>query len=86
MVDPSAAGSQFRWADIQKVEAFKRELLEIDLICLTFSAGKKSIEVNEKMGGWNEFLREFEKALPGMVPEAEWFPPGVGTKALFGRM
>lgn len=55
------------WNDIERVEAFKRDLLTTDLICLKVRAAERSIEVNEEMEGWDELVAQLPERLPGAL-------------------
>ena len=61
------------WDAIQRVEAFKRDLVTTDLICITVSNKRESIELNEEMAGWAEFIEEMENRLPIIAPRKEWY-------------
>ena len=62
------------WADVIKIEAFKRDLLTVDLICLTISLrNNKTLELNEEMEGWELLVNQLPEYLPGCQTFAEWF-------------
>ncbi len=50
-----------------------RDELTTDLICLRFSAGDVSLEVNEEMSGWKELILEMAIHLPGVMTEDQIF-------------
>ena len=64
------------WRDVIRVEAFKRDLFAVDLICLAFiENGNLEVEVNEEMDGWNSLVERLPEYLPGCQKFAEWFQP-----------
>ena len=75
-VDADEPEHWWEWSDVVRVEAFRRDLYTIELICLTISTLNDSRELNHKMRGWSGFVRMLEEALPEQFPEAEWFPAG----------
>jgi hypothetical protein len=79
MVDPRAEPKRIRWVDVREVEAFRRDSVEIELVCVTLTTADDAAEVSEKTAGWMAFVRKLRTALPDQFPEADWFPPGKGT-------
>jgi len=56
------------WSDVERVTAFKRDLLVVDLICLRFDAtDDRAYGVNEEMVGWDELLTALPECLPGCL-------------------
>ncbi len=78
-LDPDAPREEYEWSDVVRVEAYKRDAHLVELICLTLFTANDECELNNRMGGWKEFVRAFEKALPDQFPEAEWFPDESGS-------
>jgi hypothetical protein len=60
---------EMRWQDIQRVVAYKRDLITTDLICLELEsgAGQRTLIHEEVIGFW-EVVNEMEKRL-GVFPE-----------------
>lgn len=52
-----------RWADINRITAFKRDLFSYDELCLLIHAGDRLIELNEEMTGYLEFDEALHEAL-----------------------
>lgn len=65
--------AQLRWADVQKVVAFKRDAVIVDLICMWILTDQVSVEINEEMHGWNAVTNELPQLLPGAVPHNLWW-------------
>jgi len=68
---------RMRWDDIEKVHAFKRDLVTVDCICLAFTSRDGIIEIAEDTEGYSEVLERLEKHL-GVTPEwmlTVMFPP-----------
>jgi hypothetical protein len=63
---------------VRHVEAFKRDFIAIELVCVSLSTEEETVEVNEKMSGWSEFLSRMKAQLPELAPEAEWLSPEMG--------
>ena len=64
------------WSSVERVQAFKRDLVVVDLICLQFSlAGGKVIEVDEEMKGFEALVAVMPQQLLGCPPFAEWWHP-----------
>ncbi len=64
----------FPWKSVLAVDAFKRDFLTIDCICLGFETPEGWIEVHEGTNGWVEFLDAVESSLAGFPPREEWWP------------
>jgi hypothetical protein len=63
-----------RWADVVEIRAYKRDELTTDLLCLDVQVKDGTTWlVHEEAPGWEEFLEEAERALPGVRPFREWF-------------
>jgi hypothetical protein len=63
------------WRDTIRIEAFKRDLFTVDLICLTFVLrDDKALEVNEEMDGWKSLAEKLPEYLRDCQTLEEWFP------------
>lgn len=47
--------NQIKWADIEKIDAFKRDLISEDQICLEFETNNGHLFCSEDYEGWIEF-------------------------------
>ncbi len=62
------------WQDVNTIEAFKRDLYAVDLICLAIILkDHKIVEINEEMEGWDSLVEKLPDYLPGCRKFAEWF-------------
>jgi len=62
------------WEDVVKLEAFKRDLFTVDLICLDISLNdNKVVEINEEMNGWAPLMRKLPEYLYGCKKFDQWF-------------
>ena len=62
------------WRDAVSIEAFKRDLYSVDLICLTFHLrNEKVVEINEEMGGFESLVTTLPEYLPGCQTFGEWY-------------
>ncbi len=62
------------WQDVVKIEAFKRDLYAVDLICLSLLLrDDKSVEINEEMEGWDSVVAKLPEYVRGCQKFSEWF-------------
>jgi hypothetical protein len=62
------------WRDIIRIEAFKRDLLTVDLICLNIVVKHGTqVEINEEMEGWESLVEKLPEYLPGCQTFGQWF-------------
>jgi hypothetical protein len=62
------------WKDVNKIEAFKRDLYVVDLICLLMVLeDDKALEINEEMEGWTSLVEKLPEYFPGCQKLEEWF-------------
>lgn len=62
------------WQDAVRIEAFKRDLYTVDLICLSvFLRDNKAVEIDEEMEGWESLVNRLPEYLPGCQKFEEWF-------------
>jgi hypothetical protein len=62
------------WQDTVRVEAFKRDLYAVDLICLDFVLNdNKAVEINEEMEGFDSLVNKLPEYLPGCQKFEQWF-------------
>jgi hypothetical protein len=62
------------WKDAVRVEAFKRDLYVVDLICLyVLLRDNKAVEINEEMEGFDSVADKLPEYLPGCQKFEEWF-------------
>ena len=63
-----------RWKNVVKLEAFKRDLVAVDLICLAICLNDNTeVEINEEMDGWEPLLRKLPEYLSGCEEFDRWF-------------
>jgi hypothetical protein len=85
--DSKSFASLFQWTEVERVVAFKRDLLFVDLICLHFEVGgERAYEVNEEMAGWDELLSALQQRPPGSLSSETIFAlvskPGFATNEM----
>jgi len=62
------------WKDTVRVEAFKRDLYAVDLICLlVLLKDNKAVEINEEMEGFESLAGKLPEYLQGCQKFEEWF-------------
>ncbi len=63
-----------RWADIERVKAFKRDLITIDDLCVAFTlADDTSITLSEYVAGFADLLGVLPQHLPGCPAPQLWW-------------
>ena len=85
-VKEAAARISLRWHEIDKVTVFKRDLFTYDFICMFLAkADGTGLELDEELGGWDEFSNSLPLYLPGCQPLENWVMevafPAFETKA-----
>ena len=55
-----------KWTDIERLQAYKADLLTTDEICIDIIFGNKTIIVTEQTKGWYQFIDELKSALPSI--------------------
>ena len=62
------------WRDVVRVQAFKRDVMVVDMICLAFTgANDIDIEIYEEMSGFDTLVQTLPTYLPGCQKFEEWF-------------
>ena len=64
----------FKWLNVVRLEAFKRDLYAVDQICMVVVLDEnKEVEINEEMNGWDSLMRKLPRYLSGCQEFGEWF-------------
>ncbi len=71
--DGSARTTSIDWKEVNSVVAYKRDLINVDLICIGFTTGSGTLEVHEEMDGWNALVDTLPARLPGTRCRADWW-------------
>ena len=62
------------WEKICRAEAFKRDLLAYDEVCVAFDLnGDSAIEINETMDGFTDLMEAAPTYLAGFVAFSDWY-------------
>ena len=62
------------WCDVVSINASKRDLYAVDLICLAIRLKDGSaVEINEEMSGWDSLVQKLPEYLPRCATWGEWF-------------
>lgn len=62
------------WQDVVRIDAFKRDLYVVDLICLRILLDDNAtVEIDEEMEGWDSLVDNLPEYLPGCERFSEWF-------------
>lgn len=75
---------RFRWADVSKVETYKRDLFSVDMICLDFAvdADQMVYMTHDEMEGFSELSSRLTRYFPVIAPDwwSEVAFPAFATK------
>jgi hypothetical protein len=71
--DGSQLNAEVKWAEVERVLVYKRDLFAYDVVCLTFGTAEGAIETDEEMEGWKVMIAALQKYLPGIRSEEEWW-------------
>ena len=55
-----------RWTDIERLEAYKADLLTTDEICIDIIFDNKTIIITEETKGWYQFIDKLTSVLPSI--------------------
>jgi hypothetical protein len=62
------------WQDVVRIDAFKRDLYVVDLICLRILLDDNAtVEIDEEMEGWDSLVDNLPEYLLGCERFGEWF-------------
>jgi hypothetical protein len=65
---------QFRWSEITRIIAFKRDCLTVDSIRMLVELNaSQTLEISEEMSGWNGFVKDLPLRIPGALSQDQWF-------------
>ncbi len=53
-----------KWTDIERLQAYKADLLTTDEICIDLTFDNKTIIITEETKGWYQFIGKLKSALP----------------------
>lgn len=69
------------WRDMQRVDAYKRDIYVGDFLCLAIlAADGRVLEIHEASPGWKEAVEAIERRLPDSLPQVEWMVQLVASK------
>ena len=64
----SSSGEQkVKWADIERLIAYKKDLVTIDEICLDIIYNNREITLTEETAGWYQFLQKIRLVFPSIL-------------------
>jgi hypothetical protein len=70
-----STSTEVAWADVCRAVVFKKDLLTVDLICMSVEVSDgHSVLVHERMDGWDALVRKLPEYLPGCRPFEVWYP------------
>lgn len=75
LTNESEAGEKVvAWEETVKIEAFKRDLYSVDLMCLAvLCKDNTTVEIDEEMEGWESLVEKLPEYLRGCKKFADWF-------------
>ena len=66
----------FLWRDVLRIDAFKRDLYTVDVICLAFVLSDDTeVEIDEDMKGFPSLVQKLPEYVPGCQTWDQWFRP-----------
>lgn len=75
---------RFRWANVFRVETYKRDLFTVDMICLNFAADADQMVymAHDEMDGFSELSSRLTRYFPSIAPDwwGEVALPAFATK------
>ena len=80
---------EMKWAEVQRLTAYKKDLFAIDEICLDIDYRDERITITEELPGWSLFVATCRAVFPSIPKDWEFtiahpaFAPNVTT--LFER-
>jgi hypothetical protein len=74
VIDTKRNRNLVRWSEVWRIQAFKRDLFAVDLICfqLYLDGTEQIVEVDEQMDGFAAFEKILPEKFKGFDPD--WFP------------
>lgn len=66
ILENKSAQQKIRWADIERLIAYKKDLMTTDEICLDIIFDSRQLTINEGTPGWDQFVEKTKLAFPGI--------------------
>src|SRR5882757_1198734 len=60
-----------KWADIERLQAYKVDLMTTDEICMYITYNNKWIMITEDTSGWYKFIERLQSSLPDITDKWE---------------
>jgi hypothetical protein len=60
------------WKEIERLEAYKRDLLTIDQVCLDFVLAQTVITISEDSEGFRPFINKLQEQFPAIEKDWDW--------------
>ena len=71
--DGSELITEVKWCELNRVVAFKPDLITVDLVCMVLTTASGTVEIDEEMEGWDTLVDALPKQVPGTLELAEWW-------------
>ncbi|MBL7748046.1 MAG: hypothetical protein JNM19_11495, partial [Chitinophagaceae bacterium] len=65
------------WLEVERIEAYKIDLLAFDEVCLDIVLSTSVIRITEETEGWNTFIQKLQAQFPGI--ERDWYSKIIQT-------
>lgn len=65
-IDLKTEYHSIKWADIERLQAYKADLLTTDEICIDLTYDNKTITITEETKGWYQVIEKFKTTLPSI--------------------
>lgn len=74
MLENLTGSDHLKWDEIVSVKVFKRDLFNVDCICMAFETTANNwLEIHEDMKGWKELIDILPLYLTGITNKDDWW-------------
>lgn len=70
--DGSTGNVEMQWPDVQRVAAFRRNVLTHPVLCVAISDPSNIVVLDEAMDGWEGLLKELSRILSESASFSQW--------------
>lgn len=63
---------KLKWADIERIVAYKLDLMATDEVCVELFSGNWKITFSESLPGWYQFVKKLNMAFPSLPDDWDW--------------
>lgn len=63
---------KLKWTDIERIVAYKPDLMTMDELCVELFSGNWKITYSESLPGWYQFVKKLNMAFPSLPDDWDW--------------